>query len=113
MCNIKHDYCISGFEATILMQAVRKHLLHGYVPIMEKTFTSATRDRCVAQRTIYVILSGNEDTRSYINQVRNIVFSDGIYVYFNTKHTISNFMFCSIFFETVSKNRFVLRLKSE
>jgi len=52
------------------MQTVRKYLMYEYVPIMEKTFRNGTRERCVAQRSIYVILRGNEETRSYINQVR-------------------------------------------
>jgi len=55
------------------MQTVRKHLVYEYVPIMERTFRSGTRESCVAQRSIYVILRGNEDTRSYINQVRNVM----------------------------------------
>jgi len=53
------------------MQTVRKYLVYEYVPIMEKTFTNGTRESCVAQRSIYVILGGNEETKSYINQVRN------------------------------------------
>jgi len=54
------------------MQRVRKYLVYEYVPIMEKKFRSGTRESCVAQRSIYVILRGNEETRHYINQVRNI-----------------------------------------
>ena len=69
--NIKYNFCISGFEATILMQTVRKYLAYEYVPIMEKTFRGDTRDSCVAQRSIYVILRGNEETKDYIKQVRN------------------------------------------
>jgi hypothetical protein len=53
------------------MQTVRKYLVYEYVPVMEKTFRSGTRESCVAQRSIYVILRGNEETRQYINQVRN------------------------------------------
>ena len=53
------------------MKTIRKYLVYEYVPIMEKTFRGGTRESCVAQRSIYVILSGNEETRSYINQVRN------------------------------------------
>jgi len=53
------------------MQTIRKYLVYEYVPIMEKTFRSGIRESCVAQRSIYVILSGNEDTKRYINQVRN------------------------------------------
>jgi len=55
------------------MQRVRKYLVYEYVPIMEKTFRSGTRESCHAKRSAYVILRGNEDTRSYINQVRNIL----------------------------------------
>ena len=62
---------ISGFKAVILMQTVRKYLVYEYVPIMEKTFRSGTRESCVAQRSIYVILRGNEETRRFISQVRN------------------------------------------
>jgi len=57
--------------ATILMRAFRKYLAYVYVPIMEKTFRRDTRESCVAQRLVYVILRGNEGTRSYINQVSN------------------------------------------
>jgi hypothetical protein len=62
---------VSGFETTLLMQTVRKYLVYEYVPIVEKTFRSDTGESCVAQRSIYVILRGNEGTRRYINQVRN------------------------------------------
>jgi len=51
------------------MQKVRKYLVYEYVPIMEKTFISGTRESCVAQRSIYVILRGNEETRRYIKKV--------------------------------------------
>jgi len=64
------------------MQTVRKYLVYEYVPIMERTFRSGTRESCVAQRLIYVILRGDEETRSYINQVRNVLrhlLSDRIY----------------------------------
>ena len=53
------------------MKTIRKFSVYGYVPIMEKTFRSGTRESCFAQQSIYVMLRGNEDTRSYINQVRN------------------------------------------
>jgi len=56
-----------------LIQTVRKYLVYEYVPIMERTFRSGTRESCVAQQSIYVILRGNEETRSYINQVRNVL----------------------------------------
>ena len=55
------------------MQTVRKYLVYGYVPIMVKTFISDSRENCVAQRSIYIILSGNEETRFFINQVRNVL----------------------------------------
>jgi hypothetical protein len=55
------------------MQTVRKYLLYEYVPIMEKKFGSGTRESCVVQRSIYVILSGNDETGSYINQVRYVL----------------------------------------
>jgi len=64
------------------VQTVRKYLVYEYVPIMEKTFRSGTRESCVAQRSIYVILRRNEKTRRYINQVRNVLshlISDIIY----------------------------------
>ena len=71
----QYNLSISGFEATILMQTVRKHLVYDYVPIMERTFRSGTRQSCVAQRSIYVMLRGNEETRSYINRVSSAIRS--------------------------------------
>jgi hypothetical protein len=73
---------MSGFETTILMQTIRKYLVYEYIPIMEKTFRSGTRDSCVAQQPIYVMLRGNEESGSYINQVRSAMrhlFSDILY----------------------------------
>ena len=67
------SFFILDFEATILMQTVRKYSVYEYVPVMVKTFRSDTRESCVAQRSIYVILRGNEETRRYINQVRNVL----------------------------------------
>ena len=63
------------------MQTVRKYLVYKYVPIMVKTFRNDDKEICVAQRSIYVILSGNEETRRFINQVRNVLrhLSDRIY----------------------------------
>jgi hypothetical protein len=64
------------------MKAVRKYLVYEYVPIVEKTFRSDTRESCVAQQSIYIILTGNEETRTYINQVRSAIMhllSDVIY----------------------------------
>ena len=64
------------------MLTVRKYLVYEYVPIMEKSFRSGTRQNCVAQRSIYVILSGNEETRRDMNQVRSVLrhlLSDRIY----------------------------------
>jgi len=55
------------------MQTVGKYLVYEYVPVMEKTFRSGTRESCVAQRSIYVILRGNEEARRYINEVRNVL----------------------------------------
>jgi len=85
MCKIKHYYCILGFEDAILMQTIRKYLVYGYVPIVERAFRSDTRESCVAQRSIYVIMSGNEGTRRYINQVRSAMSSffriADIYIY--------------------------------
>ena len=82
MYNIKQDLCTSDFEATILMQSLRKYLVYEYVPIMEKKFISGTTDSCVAQRSIYVILKGTEGTRRFINQVRNFTDFD-----FDVKYT--------------------------
>ena len=73
------------------MQTVRKYLVYGYVPIMERTFRSGTRESCIAQRSIYVILSGNEETRSYINQVRSAMrssVSDRMYKFLLTEKTL-------------------------
>jgi len=55
------------------MQTVRKFLVYEYVPVMVKSFRSGTTESCVAQRSIYVILKGNEETIHYINQVRNVL----------------------------------------
>ena len=55
------------------MQTVRKYLVYEYVPVMVKTFRSDTRESCVAQRSVYVMLRGNEETRRFINQVRNVL----------------------------------------
>jgi hypothetical protein len=68
---MKYTYCISVFGAAVLMQQLRKYLILEYVPIMETTFRSGARESCVAQRSIYFMLTGNEEKRSYINQVRN------------------------------------------
>jgi len=62
----------------MLMQTVRKYLVYEYIPIMERTFRSGTTESCVAQLSIYVILRGSEETRSYLNQVRNKLLSDKI-----------------------------------
>ena len=83
-----HNLCITGFEAPILMQTVRKHLLYDYVPIMEKIFRSGTRESCVAQRSIYVMLRGSEKTRSCINRFRNalkLLCSSTVRVYVGIK----------------------------
>jgi len=78
------------------MQTVRKYLVYEYIPIIENTFRSGTRERCVAQRSIYVILRGNEETRRYINQVRNVLrhlFLSIIYVCFTTQADIFETLF--------------------
>ena len=64
------------------MQTVRKYFVNEYFPIIEMTFRSGTTESCVAQRSIFVILSGNEETRRYINLVRTVLrhlFSDILY----------------------------------
>jgi len=53
------------------MQTVRKYLMYEYVPVVEKTFRSGIRENCLAHRSVHVVLRGNEETRRYINQVRN------------------------------------------
>jgi len=73
------------------MQTVRKYLVYEYVPIVGWTFRSDTRESCVAQRSIYVILRGNGETRCYINQVRNELkhfLSDIIYEFMLIKGSI-------------------------
>ena len=78
------------------MQTVRKYLVYEYVPIMEKTFRSGTRESCVAQQSIYIVLMGDEETRSYINQVRgalrNLLLCCFTCVGCNPMSTISNFV---------------------
>jgi hypothetical protein len=72
------------------MQQLRKYLILEYVPIMETTFRSGARESCVAQRALYVMLTGNEETRSYINQVGNVqrsLFSSTVQVYIRTQVT--------------------------
>jgi len=63
------------------MKTVRKKLVYEYVPIMEKTFISGTRASCNAQRSIYIILKVYEETRRYINEVRN--FTEAFDVSYN------------------------------
>ena len=55
------------------MQTVRKNLVYEYVPIMIKTYRNDTGEGCVGQRTINIILRGNEETRRYICQVSNVL----------------------------------------
>jgi hypothetical protein len=55
------------------MQTVRKFIVYVYVPIVENTFRNVTRENCVVQRSIHVMLRGNEETRRYITQVRNVL----------------------------------------
>jgi len=91
------------------MQTVRKYLVYEYVPIMERIFRSGTRESCVAQRSIYVILKGNEETRRYIYQVRNILrYLMSVIIYEchlieSTKFQTS--LFVLIIFQTPSKYR--------
>lgn len=64
------------------MQKFRKYLVFEYIPVMEKTYISGTRGNCVAQRLIYIMLTGSEETRRYVNEVRNVLMhllSDIIY----------------------------------
>ena len=97
------------------MQTVRKYLVYEYVPIMEKTFRSGTRESCVAQRSMYVILSGNEATRRYINEVRNVLIhliSDIIYEYNLIKGTKFQTSLLFLFPSRPPRNAtFVCRLK--
>jgi hypothetical protein len=65
----------------MLMQRVRKRLVYEYIPVMERTYRSETRESCVGKRSINVILRGNEETRLYMSQVRRNSNSEGIYVY--------------------------------
>ena len=115
----------------MLMQTFRKYLVYEYVPIMESTFRSDTRESCVTQRSIYIILRGNEETRRYINQVRSVLRSCFQIGYINQvksvlRHLMSNIeyeftvmqgkpfdLFVSlIFFETTSKCIFCTTVKS-
>ena len=91
------------------MQTVRKYLVYEYVPTMERTFRSGTRESCVAQRSIYVIMSGNEETRSYINRVRSAMssfFSDTINMYILKKFQTP--FLCLKFFETHSQKKSIV-----
>jgi hypothetical protein len=54
------------------MHETRKHLAYEYVPIMGKIIGNGARETCVSQLSIYVLLRGNEETRSYIDKVRNV-----------------------------------------
>jgi len=89
----------------MLMQTVRKYLVYEYVPIMERTFRSGTRQSCVPQRSIYVILRGNEDTKRYINQVRSKLLSDRIYKSKVIQSKPFKIFVSLIFFETILKYR--------
>jgi hypothetical protein len=106
---------ISGFEATILMQTVRKHLAYEYVPIMGKIFGTGARDSCVAQRSIYVVLRGNVETRSHINQVinvlRHLLFPPSTFASFVTQGTRFYRFFCfyHIYFPADYLNSFKVR----
>jgi hypothetical protein len=67
-----YNYYISGFEAELLMHETRKHLAYEYVPITGRIIGIGARETCVSQLSIYVILRGNEETRGYVNKVRNV-----------------------------------------
>ena len=89
-----------------MMQTVRKYLVYEYVPIMANTFRSHTRESCVAQRSIYVILRGNEEKRSYIKQVSSAMrfsFSNRIFkCIFKKKHNFES-LFLLIFSDPLEK----------
>jgi len=88
----------------MLIQTVRKYLVYEYVPIVENTFRSGNRESCVAQRSIYVILRGNEETRNCIKQVRSNMFSDRIYKCILIQNTkLQTSLFVLIIFQTPSK----------
>ena len=72
------------------MQTVRRYFVNEYVPVMVKTFRSVTKENCDVQRSIYVMLRGNEETRRFINQVRNVLkhLSDRIYECILIRETI-------------------------
>ena len=70
---------------------------------MEKTIRSGTRESCVAQLSIYVILRGNEETKRYINQVRRSSSSDRIYECILIKARNSKLVFGLTFLEAPSK----------
>ena len=54
------------------MRTVRKYLVYGYVPVMVKEFRNDNQQNCIAQRSINIVLRGNEETRRYIQKVRNV-----------------------------------------
>jgi hypothetical protein len=68
------------------MQTIRKYIIYQYVPVMKNILKSGTTESCVAQRSIYVILRGNEETRSYINEfiIIRIYFFFGYYATYRT-----------------------------
>jgi hypothetical protein len=81
---MKCSLSVSGFENKILIQELRKFLLHDYIPIMVTVFESDVRKRCITDRAIYVMLRGNEETRTYINQVRNLLRNFSLSVILST-----------------------------
>jgi len=88
------------------MRSVRKYLVYGYVPIMERTFRSGTRQSCVAQQSIYVILGGSEEKRRYINQVGSelrLLMSNIIYEFTVIQGKHFKQFVSSILFETTPK----------
>jgi len=69
-----------------LTQKIQKYLLHEYIPVMETLFETGFSTSCVAQRSLYVMLRGNEETRNYVNQVRTVLIflSVNLSMYFKT-----------------------------
>jgi len=97
------------------VHSVSKYLAYEYVPIVERTFRSGTRESCVAQLSIYVILRGNEETRRYINQVRSAMrhlMSNIICDFTVIQGSFSNFLFLWYSSRQHRNVIFVHRLKS-
>jgi hypothetical protein len=71
----------------MLMQKIQKLLLHEYIPIMETIFESNVTNSCSAQRSIYVMSRGDEETRSYIHQVRNSKLRQAVHIKQYSRHS--------------------------